>query len=60
VKEYLSQKGIEYQEIDVGKDKEAAKEMVRISGARSVPVITVGEEVFIGFDPSRLDAVLSN
>jgi len=34
--------------------------MIRISGARSVPVITVGGEVIIGFDPSRLDAVLSN
>jgi alkyl hydroperoxide reductase subunit F len=44
----------------VGKDREAAKEMIRISGAKSVPVITIGEEVIVGFDSSRIDAALSN
>ena len=59
-KEYLSQKGIAYEAFDVGKDKEAAKEMIKVSGARSVPVITIGEEVIIGFDAARIDAALSN
>ena len=44
----------------MGKDKEAAQEMSKISGARSVPVITIGEEVIIGFDAARIDAALSN
>ena len=39
----------------MGKDQESAKEMIRISGARSVPVITVGSEVIIGFDSARID-----
>lgn len=59
-KEYLSQKGMAYEEFDVGKDKEAAKEMIKISGARSVPVIAIGEEVIIGFDAPRIDAALGN
>ena len=59
-KEYLSQKGITYQEFDVGKDKEAAKEMMRLSNARSVPVILVGKEVIVGFDSARIDAALSS
>jgi len=49
-----------YEEFDVGKDKEAAKEMIKISGARSVPVIAIGEEVIIGFDAARIDAALGN
>ncbi len=58
-KEYLSQKGITYQEFDVGKDKEAAKEMIRVSSARSVPVIVIGTEVIVGFNNARIDAALS-
>ena len=44
----------------MGKDKEAAKEMIKVSGAKSVPVIAIGEEVIIGFDTARIDAALSN
>ena len=33
--------------------------MVRLSGARSVPVIIIGTEVIIGFDTARIDAALS-
>jgi len=44
----------------VGKDKEAAKEMMRLSNARSVPVILVGKEVIVGFDSARIDAALSS
>ena len=59
-KEYLSQKGITYQEFDVGKDKEAAKEMMRVSRARSVPVIVIGTEVIVGFDAARIDAAVNS
>jgi len=58
-KEYLSQKGITYQEFDVGRNKEAAKEMIRLSSARSVPVIVIGNEVIVGFDTALIDAALS-
>ena len=58
-KEYLSQKGITYQEFDVEKNKAAAQEMIKISGARSVPVIVMGTEVIVGFDTARIDAALS-
>ena len=43
----------------MGKDKEAAKEMIRVSSARSVPVIVIGAEVIVGFDTARIDAALS-
>jgi glutaredoxin len=58
-KEFLSQKGYKFTEYDVTKDRPALDEMVRISGARSVPVIAACNEVMIGFDRNRLEQMLS-
>ncbi len=58
-KEFLSQKGYKFTEYDVTKDRVALDEMVKISGARSVPVIAACNEVMIGFDRTRLEQMLS-
>ena len=52
-KSYLSRLGIAFSEIDVGKDKSAAEEMVNLSGQYGVPVTVVDGEVIIGFDVAR-------
>lgn len=41
-------------------DGEAAARMVRLSGQRGVPVITVDDEVIVGFDRRRLEELLAN
>jgi glutaredoxin 3 len=58
-KEFLSKKGYEFTEYDVTKDRGALDEMVKISGARSVPVISACNEVMVGFDRTRLEQMLS-
>ena len=58
-KEFLSQKGYKFTDYDVTKDRAALDEMVKISGARSVPVIAACNEVMVGFDRTRLDQMLS-
>jgi glutaredoxin len=58
-KEFLSQKGYAFTEYDVTKDRAALDEMVKISGARSVPVIAACNEVMVGFDKTRLEQMLS-
>ncbi len=58
-KEFLSQKGYEFTEYDVTKDRAALDEMVKISNARSVPVIAACDEVMVGFDRARLEQMLS-
>jgi glutaredoxin len=58
-KEFLSQKGYKFTEVDVTKDRVALDEMVKISGARSVPVIAACNEVMVGFDRTRLEQMLS-
>jgi glutaredoxin len=57
-KEFLSQKGYKFTEYDVTKDRAALDEMVKISGARSVPVIAACNEVMVGFDKTRLEQML--
>ena len=55
-------KGVEYVEFDVSKDRDALDEMIRISGARSVPVIVGCEDVivgFVGFDEHRIEAMVN-
>ena len=57
-KEYLSQKGIAFTEIDVSKDKDKVQEMVQKSGQLGTPVIIVNGEVLVGFNQKKLDDLL--
>ena len=54
VKAFLQKYNVEYTAVDVGRDREAAREMIRVSGQRGVPVTIVGDEVIVGFDAKRL------
>lgn len=58
-KEYLSRKGISYQEYNVAVDKDKAKEMIQKSGQMGVPVIIVDSELMVGFNQVQLDKLLS-
>ncbi|MDD1708961.1 MAG: FAD-dependent oxidoreductase [Methanoregulaceae archaeon] len=55
VKAFLERHGVDYLTIDVGTDKEQAKKMIEISGQYGVPVVTVDDEVIVGFDAQRLN-----
>ncbi len=58
-KEFLSQKGVEFTAYDVTTDKAALEEMRKISGgALRVPVISVCNEVIVGFDRNRVESAL--
>ncbi len=58
-KDYLSQKGIPYTDINVAADREKAKEMIEKSGQMGVPVIMVDGEIVIGFNQAKLDELLA-
>ena len=58
-KEFLTQKGIDFTVFDVTSDPAALQEMKTVSGgARSVPVIVVGDEVLIGFERTAVEEAL--
>ena len=59
VKEYLSQKGIVYRDINVAQDKEAAREMIEKTKQMGVPVIMIDDkDIVIGFNVSKLEEIL--
>lgn len=58
VKEYLNNKGVSFQEINVAENMEEASQLVEKTGQRTVPVIEVGEEIIVGFDREKLEEIL--
>ena len=59
-KEFLSSKGIPFQDVNVAKSADAREELIQKTGQLAVPVITVDDEVIIGFDRGRLKVLLDN
>jgi glutaredoxin 3 len=60
VKNFLSQSGVKFDEYDVSRDQAAAQEMIEVSGQMGVPVIVVDDEVIVGFDRPRLQALIAS
>ncbi|MEX0689822.1 MAG: glutaredoxin family protein [Candidatus Paceibacterota bacterium] len=58
-KEYFDKLGIDSEEIDVTVNQEALEEMVEKSHQMGVPVIEIGDEIFVGFNRSEIDKVLN-
>ena len=56
-KEFLSQRGIVFEEKDITEDPSAVEELERL-GAMTTPVIVIDGEVVIGFNRKRLDSCL--
>ncbi len=59
-KAFLDRQGVQYRNIDVGEDADQARKMIAISGQRGVPVITVDDEVIVGFDSQRLNELFGS
>ena len=58
LKQYLGEKNIQFQEIDVSQDEKALEKMVQISGQMGVPVIDIDGNIVIGFDRNKIDELL--
>jgi glutaredoxin 3 len=56
-KEYLSQKGVQFQEKDIVQDPTALDDLKKL-GYMTTPVIVVDGAVIVGFDTDKIDAAL--
>lgn len=56
-KMYLREKGIKYDEKNISIDPEARQELIKI-GARGVPTFIIGDEVIVGLDTERIEALI--
>jgi len=58
-KELLRKNGVQFEDINVGADKEGAKEMIEKSGQFGVPVIDIEGTIIVGFDRDRIQSALA-
>ena len=59
VKEFLSQRGVDFEERDVSRNPAAARELMRNSGQMGVPVTIINGQTVVGFDQAQLAQILS-
>lgn len=58
-KDYLAEKNIPYEDVDVSTNPARAREMIQKSGQRGVPVIDIDGNIVIGFDRNRIDQLIN-
>ena len=58
-KEYLRQRGVKFEDINVSANPQKAQYMMSQTGQAGVPQINIGGAWIIGFDRARIDALLS-
>ena len=58
VKNFLKQNNVEFEEINLSKNREKAEEIAKKSGVRSVPVTEIDGEIVVGYDTNKLKELL--
>lgn len=58
VKSYLRKNRVRFKDVDITKDERAARDIVRKTGQKGVPVTLVNNRPVIGFDKKKLDRLL--
>jgi glutaredoxin 3 len=58
-KRYFKEQGVPFKEINVERDQQAARHIVRKTGQTGVPVIKIGGSWIVGFDKERIDRELA-
>ena len=56
--EFLKEKGIEFEEIDVSKDEKARDEMIKKSGRLETPIVEIDGQIVVGFDKEKISNLL--
>lgn len=59
LKEFLKEKGFQFEDIDVSKDEKAKNEMIEKSEQMGVPVIDIDGQIIIGFDRDKITKILN-
>lgn len=57
-KQYLKENAVNFEDVDISTNEEAAEEMIKISGQMGVPVIDIEGELIVGFDKERIKKAL--
>lgn len=58
LKRHLRDKGVDFKVVDIMMDEDAGA-FLESRGIRSTPVLSVDGELLVGFDPARIDQLLT-
>ena len=58
-KDFFTENHVAFTDYNVGTDLAKRKEMIEKSGQMGVPVITVGNDLIVGFDETKLRELLA-
>ena len=58
LKEFLKEREVEFEDIDVSEDKADLDEMIEKSGQTSVPVIEIDGQIVVGFERDKIIKLL--
>ncbi len=53
-KEFLTQRGVEFEEVNVQENRGAALEMIQKTGQNGVPVIEINNKIIVGFNQEKI------
>ena len=59
LKEFLKEKGIEFEDINVAENEQAREEMIKKSGQMGVPVVEIDNQIIVGFNKEKISQLLS-
>ena len=59
LKEFLKEKNIEFEDVNVAQDAQAREEMIQKSNQMGVPVVDIDGEIVIGFDRQKISKLLN-
>jgi glutaredoxin 3 len=54
LKEFLKERGVAFEDIDVSKDDKIMDDMIQRSGQMGVPVVEIDGQMIIGFDREKI------
>ena len=59
-KDFFKEKGVQFEDVDVSIDRVRAQEMIQKSGQMGVPVVDIGGEIIIGFQPEVFEELITH
>ena len=57
-KEFFKQNNVDYKEVNVAQDEQAAMKMIEKSGQMGVPVIEIDGKIIVGYDKEAIKEAL--
>ncbi len=58
LKEFLKDKNIAFEEIDISQDEKTKDEIIKKSGAIGAPIIEIDGQIVVGFDKEKIVKLL--